>query len=66
MRQITYQNVNVDVQPAPNGDVAIVIADMEGSTVHVVPLSEDGAKTIGARLLSPRVQVAQIDQVPGR
>jgi hypothetical protein len=52
-KQITYPNVAIEVQPGPEGSVALVI--MAPGEVLVFPMVADYAAELGRKLTAPRV-----------
>ena len=71
-KQTTYTNVMIDVQSLPDGNLALIVLHPAPSPPHVMPtevltfpMSVEYAKSLGEKLLAPRVTTARAMPVDG-
>lgn len=62
-KQTTFNGVQVDAQPTPDGGRQLVIIDPGGGHVYLLPMAGDLAREIGRKLMSS-VPVAGADEMP--
>lgn len=65
-KQITYPSVAIEVQPGPDGTVALIV--MAPGEVLVFPMGADNAAELGKKLSAPRIvpASAQSSVIGGR